>query len=60
MITTINGRRVTLDYVNPPIPIRDFDWCAHFAANDIGDPQGYGPTRQAALDDLAEKIEVES
>jgi hypothetical protein len=53
----VAGRAVVVDYVNPPIELRDFDYCAHFLSNDLGDPQGYGPTASAALEDLKEKLE---
>ena len=50
--TYICNRLVIAEKVAPPIPIRDFDWCAYFQPNDIGDPQGYGASRQEAIDDL--------
>lgn len=53
----IAGRTVVVEYVNPPIELRDFDYCAHFLSNDLGDPQGYGITAAAALEDLREKCE---
>lgn len=51
----INGRRVFVEYVCPATELRDFDYCASFEGNDIGDPQGYGPTAVAAFEDLAAK-----
>ena len=36
----------------PPIPIRDFDWCAHFDDYEPGQPVGQGPTEAAAVEDL--------
>jgi hypothetical protein len=53
----INGRRVFVEYVCPATTLRDFDYCASFEGNDIGDPQGYGPTAVEAFEDLAAKIE---
>ena len=53
----INGRRVRISYVNPPIPDRSCDYCASWFDNDLGDPQGYGPTAADALQDLKEKCE---
>jgi hypothetical protein len=60
-------QRVTkLDVVTshdyPPIPIRCFDWCAHLdsydGAPDSGhQPMGQGPTRRAALVELAQDLE---
>ena len=52
----IGGRRVIVEYVAPPIPIRTHDYCARFDDNDIGDPQGYGSTALEATEDLYEKV----
>jgi hypothetical protein len=53
----IHGRAIRVDLVYPPIPDRRFDWCAHWADYDEGDPLGYGPTAQAAIDDLRNVID---
>jgi hypothetical protein len=34
-----------------------FDYCAYFADNDIGDPQGYGASSLEAAVDLKNKCE---
>src|SRR4051812_19182978 len=44
--------RIVTTFVNPPIPVRDSDWQATFEGYDEGDPVGYGPTKQEAIDDL--------
>lgn len=50
------SRRITVEYVRPPIGIRGFDYCATFADSYApGEPQGYGATRQDAIDDLIDK-----
>lgn len=36
----------------PPIPARDFDWCAWFEGREEGGPRGWGPTKATALADL--------
>jgi hypothetical protein len=54
---SMNVNRIIVERVNPPIPVRDFDWCATFAGYEPGEPQGYGATRQAAIDDLMNKAE---
>ena len=56
-IHLLQGRRVIVEYVAPPIPVRGFDYCASFVDNDQSDPQGYGETRQEALRDLIDKVE---
>ena len=53
------GRNVRVQFVKPPIAIRWCDWVAYFEDPAIGDPQGYGATLQEALQDLAEKCEIE-
>ena len=49
--------QIVTEFVNPPIPIRDYDWRA--ALGDIREDVqcGWGPTRSAAIKDLAEKSE---
>lgn len=50
--------RIIVNYVNPPIPDRNFDYCAYDDATfEPGSPQGYGPTKEAALADLQDKME---
>ncbi len=41
--------------VNPPSPVRWFDWSAVREGYEPGDPLGYGPTEQDARDDLLEQ-----
>lgn len=36
----------------PPIPIRNFDWCAFRDSYEPGDPIGWGRTTQDAIQDL--------
>lgn len=44
--------KIVLEYVHPPIPIRNFDWCATFEGYEPGDAQGFGVTEQEAVDML--------
>jgi hypothetical protein len=44
-------------FVNPPIPLRQFDWCATLEDYEGGDPIGYGFTEQQAIDALQECLE---
>jgi len=48
-------RPIVTAFVNPPIPVRDFDWSATRDGYDEGDPIGWGRTEAAAIDDLEEK-----
>lgn len=40
----------------PPIPAIAWDYCATFVGYEPGDPQGFGPTEEAAIADLMEKV----
>ena len=44
--------KIETRYIYPPIPDRNYDWEAAREWWDLGDPIGYGPTEQAAIDDL--------
>ncbi len=44
--------KIVTNYIYPPIPIRQFDWSAVRDSYEEGDPQGFGETEQAAIDDL--------
>jgi hypothetical protein len=46
-------------HLYPPIPIRDFDWCATLVGYEPGDPQGWGKTEEAAIDDLLSECAAE-
>lgn len=39
----------------PPIPMRDFDWCALRDDYEPGDPLGHGPSECAAVSDLLDR-----
>lgn len=45
--------KIKTDFIYPPIPSRDYDWCAWYAGEE--DEQmdvGYGTTEQEAIHDL--------
>lgn len=42
-------------HIYPPIPVRQYDWEAHYDDYDEGDPIGYGSTEQQAIDDLKQQ-----
>jgi hypothetical protein len=46
--------KVVTTHIYPPIPLRTFDWCAHFEGEEERGGYGYGRTEQEALADLAE------
>ncbi len=51
--------KIRTEFVYPPIPIRDFDYCAvdDDTYDGEGCPIGYGPTKEAAKADLLNAIE---
>ena len=36
----------------PPIPIREFDWCAFYEGDEESGPRGYGATEAEAIEDF--------
>lgn len=45
---------IITNHINPPIPIRDYDWEAYYEDYDLGDYVGTGRTEQEAIDNLKE------
>lgn len=54
--------KIRVEYVYPPIPIRQFDYSAvdDDTYDGPGSAIGWGPTPQAAMLDLLEQIEEEA
>ncbi len=48
---------IKTSHVYPPIPIRSFDWSAHYGDYDLGDLIGWGPTEELAIQDLLDLTE---
>jgi hypothetical protein len=48
----MTARRIVATYVNPPIPIRGFDWCAHYDGEEEAGGYGYGKTENEAIQDF--------
>ncbi len=53
--------KIRTDYIHPPIPLRDSDWVAvdDDTYDGPGSPIGAGPTEDAAIADLMEKLNDE-
>lgn len=47
----VEGLKVVTSNIFPPIPDRQFDWCAYFDGQEDG-WIGYGPTEADAIEDL--------
>ena len=58
MSEVMNGNDILTSNVNPPIPVRSFDWQAVRDGYEPSDAIGYGATKQAAIDDLISKEEA--
>jgi hypothetical protein len=50
-------RAIHTELVYPPIPLRQFDWCATFTGDDECGPQGWGATEDEAIADLRQQAE---
>lgn len=46
---------IITNFVNPPVPMRQFDWNATREGYDEGDLIGMGATEQSAIEDLLEQ-----
>jgi hypothetical protein len=57
------AKKMIVTNIFPPIPIRDFDWCAFWDGEEEGGHYGYGKTKEEAVADLRrldqERWEVE-
>lgn len=49
--------QIITKYDPTPIPIRDFDWCAHDDDYEPGLPIGWGATEAEAIADFRREIE---
>lgn len=48
--------KVVTEFINPPIPLRRFDWQAHIPGQEEHGPVGQGQTEVEALRDLCEQF----
>ena len=45
-------RKIVTSYINPPIPIRSNDWCAHYDGEEEAGFYGWGATEAEAVADF--------
>lgn len=50
---------IRTSYIYPPIPSRNFDWCAWIDGHEESGQVGYGPTEAAAVMNLKEQLDEE-
>ena len=46
---------LVVDFIYPPIPNRNFDWCVYVDGEEEAQEYGYGATREAAVADFFEQ-----
>lgn len=51
----IQRSKIVTTFVNPPIPVRSFDWSAHFDGQEEASWRGWGATEADAIADLREQ-----
>ena len=56
----MSAQKIITNFIHPPIPIRQFDWCAFTDDSDGEGPVGYGRTEAEAIADLMERLEERS
>ena len=54
----MSAPKIITSYDHPPIPMRQFDWSAHYEGHEESGPYGHGHTEQAAISDLTENYEA--
>ena len=47
---------INVEFVNPPVPFRDMDYCATFEGYGPTDWAGWGATKDAAIADLLDIV----
>jgi hypothetical protein len=50
---------IRITHVKPPIPRRDWDWCAFFDGEEEAGPYGWGATQFEAVLDLLSETSID-
>jgi hypothetical protein len=58
-VERMGNRVIRISHVYPPIPCRDFDWCAFRDGEEEGGNYGWGSTEAIAIVNLLELEEEE-
>jgi len=48
----MDERKIVVEHINPPIPVRKWDWCAFLDGDEETGPWGYGKNEKAAIKEL--------
>ena len=61
-ITPVGGitRTIITNHIRPPIPTRDYDWCAYYEGTEEDGNYGYGETEDKAIESLQDLWEEPS
>ena len=51
----MKNKKIITDYIFPPIPDRNSDWCAYYDGEEELGQYGYGRTKEAAIQDLKDR-----
>lgn len=51
------ARKIITRYVHPPIPVRWYDWSAHFEGEKETGRAGWGENEEAAIKDLRRRYD---
>lgn len=51
--------RIVTSHIFPPIPVRDFDWCAHYDGEEEAGNYGYGHTEAEAIQDFIDNHQAD-
>jgi hypothetical protein len=50
------NRTIITSQINPPIPVRQFDWCAFYDGEEEAGNYGYGATQAEAIQDFRDNF----
>lgn len=46
--------KIITTFINPPIPSRNYDWCAYYEADEESGNYGWGATKPEAIENFLE------
>ena len=52
-------RKIVTSCICPPIPVREFDWCAFYEGDEESGQYGYGATEAEAIQDFKEYVQAD-
>lgn len=55
----VMSKKIITSHIYPPIPWRNFDWCAYFDGEEEYGGYGYGETEAEAIEDFIANLDDE-